>query len=210
MRSVAPATLVKGLFDIGAFREGDFALSSGRRSGYYLDLRLVPSHPRLYRLVLDAYREMADFVGADKFDAVAGVATSGLLMSSPLALFLRKPMVYVRRQEKGHGTRHLVEGAIPTGSRVLLVDDLATSGGSLAESVMKLRTLGLVVTDALVLVDRLEGASSRLYDIGVKLTRFVTIEDIAPSLKECGGVQEGNKMTNSLSGRVPSVAESLR
>ncbi len=183
MPRVTPAKLAEGLLDIGALKLGDFTLSSGRRSGYYLDLRLVPSRPELYRLVLDAYREMADGVGAENFDAVAGVATSGLVMSSPLAVSLEKPMVYVRKGEKGHGTRRLVEGEVPRGSRVLLVDDLATSGGSLAESVGTLRNYGLVVTDALVLVDRLEGASSRLAGLGVKLTSFASIDDVAPSPK---------------------------
>ncbi len=186
MPRVNPAELVEGLLGIGALRLGEFTLSSGSKSGYYLDLRLVPSHPEIYRLALDAYRQMADGVGADRFDAVAGVATSGLLMSSPLAVFLRKPMIYVRRDDKGHGTRRLIEGDVPAGTRVLLVDDLATSGESLAEAVTKLRTFGHTVTDALVLVDRLEGASSRLKSLGVNLTSFVTIEDIAPSLKKSG------------------------
>lgn len=188
---VASSELVAGLLSVGALRVGDFALSSGRRSGYYLDLRLVPSHPEVYRQALDAYRQMAGEVGTDNFEAVGGVATSGLVMSSPLAIFLGKPMVYVRREEKGHGTRRLVEGDVPTGSRVLLVDDLATSGGSLAEAVGSLRACGLVVTDALVLVDRLEGATSKLAGLGVKLTSFATIRDVAASLKEGGGIQEG-------------------
>jgi orotate phosphoribosyltransferase len=205
MPRVAPAELVEGLLDIGALRLGDFTLSSGRKSGYYLDLRMVPSHPEIYRLVLDAYRGMADVVGADRFDALAGVATSGLLMSSPLAVFLGKPMVYVRREDKGHGTRRLVEGDVPAGSRVLLVDDLATSGSSLAQAVTKLRNSGLSVTDALVLVDRLEGASSRLRRFDVNLTSFVTIEDIAPSLKKGGGMREGKP--NTITGRKGSGSE---
>ncbi len=191
MHRVARAELVDGLIDIGALRLGDFTLSSGRQSSYYLDLRLVPSHPRVYRLALNAYREMADDVGADGFDAVAGVATSGLVMSSPLAAFLRKPMVYVRKGEKGHGMRRVVEGDVPLGSRMLLVDDLATSGGSLAEAAGTLRDRGLVVTDAVVLVDRLEGAGSKLASLGVRLRSFTSIDEVAPSLKRDTSVHGG-------------------
>ncbi len=183
MRRVTPAELALGLREIGALRLGDFALSSGRRSGDYLDLRLVPSHPGVYRLALDAYRQMADEVGADNFEVVAGVATSGITMSSPLAILTGKPMVYVRKEEKGHGTKRRVEGDVSRGSRAVLVDDLATSGGSLADAVVALRGYGLAVADALVLVDRREGASSKLAGLGVKLRSFASIDDIAPSLK---------------------------
>ncbi|HXY56129.1 MAG TPA: orotate phosphoribosyltransferase [Nitrososphaerales archaeon] len=182
MRRDDTAELVEGLQRIGALRLGQFTLSSGRKSEYYVDLRLVPSHPEVYRRALDAYRWMSDTIGTDRFDAIAGIATSGLLMSAPLAVDLGKPMVYVRREDKGHGTRRLVEGDVPAGSRALLVDDLATSGESLAEAVMNLRTSGLVVTDALVLVDRLEGAGLRLKGLGVELRTFVTIDDLAPAL----------------------------
>ncbi len=192
-RRITPAELAEGLLDVGALRLGDFTLSSGRRSGYYLDLRVVPSHPEVYRLTMDAYMEMAEGVGAENFDAVAGVATSGLIMSSPLAFLTGKPMAYVRKEEKGHGTRRLVEGNVPRGSKMLLVDDLATSGGSLAEAVGALRNCGLVVTDALVLVDRLEGASSKLASLGVKLTSFTSIDDIAPLLKKGEGVPGGGR-----------------
>ena len=210
MRSTTQAEVVEGLLGVGALKVGDFVLSSGRRSGYYLDLRLIPSHPHLYKLVLEAYREMAERMGTDNYEVVAGVATSGLLMASPLAVSLGKPLLYVRNEEKGHGTRRLVEGEAAPGSRALLVDDLATSGGSLAESVSKLRAFGLLVTDALVLVDRLEGASSRLHDLGVRLTSFITVEDIAPSLKKSGGVQEEGKSPGSSNIKGPGVEESLR
>ena len=191
MPKVARRELVQGLLEIGALRLGDFTLSSGRKSNYYLDLRFVPSHPQVYRLALDAYREMAERVGTDKFDVIAGVATSGLLMSSPLAVSLGMPMVYVRSESKEHGTRRSVEGDVPPGSRAILVDDLATSGGSLAEALAKLRDAELSVTDALVLVDRLEGAESMLRGLGVRLDSFITIEDIAPSLKRGESPQGG-------------------
>ena len=197
MPRVLAAELVEGLLGIGALRMGNFTLSSGKKSAYYLDLRLLPSHPAAYRLALDAYRGMAERVGADRFEVVAGVATSGLLMSSPLAVALGKPMVYVRSEEKGHGTRRLVEGDVPPGSKALLVDDLATSGGSLAEAVTKLRGAGLSVTHALVLVDRLEGAYAKLREMGVELTSFVTIDEIAPSLK--GGRVAGRRRQKTAS-----------
>jgi len=201
MSKVTKAELVKRLLEIRALRLGDFTLSSGKKSRYYLDLRIVPSHPEVYQLALGAYRAMADEVGPRSFDAVAGVATSGLLMSSPLAVSLSKPMVYVRREEKGHGTRRLVEGDIPVGSRALLVDDLATSGGSLAEAITELRTSGISVVGALVLVDRLEGAASRLRKDGVTLKSFITIDDIAPSLRIGGAREEKSAASSSIGTR---------
>ncbi len=182
--------LADELFKIGALKLGDFLLSSGKRSKYYLDLRLIPSHPEVYRLALECYGGMAREVGLDNFDSVGGVATAGITISSPLAISLGKPMLYVRREGKDHGTRRLVEGDVAPGSRVLLVDDLATTGGSLAEAVTTLREGGLVVTDALVLVDRLEGAGARLSEFGVKLRSFVTFEDLAAAMQEHGRTSE--------------------
>jgi orotate phosphoribosyltransferase len=178
--------LAERLFKIGALKLGDFVLSSGKRSRYYLDLRLVPSHPEVYRMVLDAYMDMVRGIGESSFDAIAGVATAGVTISSPMAVALKKPMVYIRREGKGHGLGRSLEGEVRLGSRVLLVDDLVTTGGSLEESAQKLKEEGCVVTGALVLVDRLEGGSHRLASVGVKVTSFTTIEEIILSLKRLG------------------------
>jgi orotate phosphoribosyltransferase len=176
------AALADALFRIGALRYGRFTLASGRSSSYYLDLRVVPSDPVAYGLAIAAYEEVAKKIGEKNFDAVGGVATAGVTVSSPLAYLLKKPMLYVRKEEKGHGLGRLVEGAVQPGWRVLVVDDLVTTGGSIISAVQALRKSGCVVRDALVLVDRLEGGKANLTAAGVQLSSFVDVGELVEVL----------------------------
>ncbi len=176
--------LAEALFRIGALRFGKFTLASGRSSSYYLDLRVVPSDPEAYRLAISAYLAEVKEMGEKDFDVVAGVATAGVTISSLLAYLLGKPMVYVRREEKGHGLAKLVEGAVRPGWRALVVDDLVTTGGSILSAVEALRRAGCVADDALVLVDRLEGGKANLARSGVKLASFIDVKELVETLYE--------------------------
>lgn len=176
------ASLADALFRIGALRFGKFSLSSGRASSYYLDLRVIPSHPDVYAMTVEVYRQLASGIDHRGFDAIGGVATAGVAIASPLAFLLKKPMVYVRREEKGHGLGRRVEGAVNPGWRVLVVDDLVTSGESVASAAEALRKEGCRVTDAIVLVDRLEGGEENLRAIGVKLSSFTQVRELIDNL----------------------------
>ena len=132
--------------------------------------------------MVEAYRRLATGIGEANFDVVAGVATAGVAISSPLAFLLKKPMVYVRREEKAHGLSRLVEGALQPGWRALVVDDLVTTGGSILSAVEGLKRAGCVVREAAVLVDRLEGAKKNLAAVGVKLNSCATIGELAEIL----------------------------
>ena len=176
------AVLAAALFRIGALRFGKFTLASGKLSSYYLDLRVVPSDPEAYGLAIAAYESVAKAIGLDAFDAVAGVATAGVTFSSPLAYILKKPMLYVRKEEKGHGLGRQVEGAARPGWRVLVVDDLVTTGGSIISAVEALRKSGCVVRDAAALVDRLEGGKSKLASAGVALSAFADVKELVETL----------------------------
>ena len=183
---VSAGSLGKALVEVGALRFGKLTLPSGMKSLYDIDLRLVPSFPDIYTTVLAAYVELADRVGDGSFDSVAGVATAGVTISAPLAVMLKKPMMYVRRQGEVRGEGRIVEGTSRNGASVLLIDDLVSTGSSLVYATGALRKEGYVVKDTAVLVDRMEGGGARLARIGVRLNSFATTRDILAALLDSG------------------------
>lgn len=181
---VSASSLAKALFQMGAVRFGSFTLPNGNKSSYDIDLRLVPSHPEVYTTVLAAYVELVEGVGTSNYDAIAGVATAGVTVSSPLAVMTKKPMMYVRKRGESHAPGKPVEGLAKRGSRVIIVDDLVSSGGSLVYSAGALRREGYKVSDAAVLLDRLEGGRQKLESIGVRLHSFTTTRDLLEALRD--------------------------
>ncbi len=169
----------------GIIKFGDFTLASGKKSPYYVDLRIVPSHPHQFRRMIKYLQNLiSEQVGFDNFDAVASVPTGGLVIASSLAFELVKPLVYVRSQAKEHGTGKLVEGLVSNGMRILVVDDVATTGGSVINGIKELKKAGAKVSDVYVIVNRLEGAKEGLQKEGVTLHQLLDVFEIAKILHE--------------------------
>lgn len=183
---VSAGSLAEALFQMGAVRFGSFTLPNGTKSAYDIDLRLVPSHPEVYTTVLAAYVELVEGIGTHNYDAIAGVATAGVTVSSPLAVMTKKPMMYVRKKGESKSPGKPVEGVAKRGSKVIVVDDLVSSGGSLVYSASALRKEGYKVADAAVLLDRLEGGRSKVGSVGVRLHSFTTTKDLLEALRDSG------------------------
>lgn len=158
----------------GMIKFGRFILTSGRESPYYIDLRILPSYPKLYRNVMEELAEIAENID---YDVVAGIETSGIVHASYLGCMLGKPIAYVRKKPKGHGTRILVEGLVED-RRVLLVDDVVTTGNTLINAVKSIEACGGRVVATLVIIDRCEGAVERMARHGIKLYYLYTSEKI--------------------------------
>jgi len=173
------------LVKVKALQIGTFTLASGRLSSYYVDLRAVPSYPGAYRYVIDAYAALLkNEVGLDKFDVIAGIPTAGLAFSSPIALQLEKPMIYVRKEAKDYGRQKRIEGSLNLGSRVLVMDDVITTGHSVMGGVDAIREEGGEVKNVAVLIDRLEGAKGNLKKSGVVLRPLTDILELVQILHE--------------------------
>ena len=169
----------------GIIKFGDFTLSSGKKSSYYVDLRLVPSYPHQYRRMIKYLQNLiSEQIGFDNFDAIASVPTGGLVIASSLAFEIVKPLVYVRSEVKAHGTGKLVEGIVKNGMKILVVDDVATTGGSVINGIKALKEAGASTSDVYVIVNRLEGADGALKKEGATLHHLLDILEIAKILHE--------------------------
>jgi len=158
---------------------GDFTLTSGKNSSYYIDLRLVPSYPHQFRKMIKNLQNLViEKTGLDNFDSLATVPTGGLVITSALAIEIVKPLIYVRNKPKEHGTTKSIEGKISTGMKVVMIDDVMTTGTSVLNGIKQLKESGLSISDVFVIINRLEGANKALNDMGVQIHQLTDILEI--------------------------------
>ncbi len=179
------------LVKTGATKFGLFKLSSGKLSPYYIDLRMIPGDPKALETVIEIYETMArSKIGVKSFDRIAGVPTAGVPYASILAYTLSKPFLYVRRETKTHGGERRVEGQLFPGERVVLVDDLITTGKNTLQAAEAIRAEGGQVEDVIVLIDRQEGGAAALAQAQLKLCAFTTVTRIARRLHESAVIED--------------------
>lgn len=190
--------ICKILNKIGALQFGAFKLTSGKISPYYIDLRIVPSFPDAFQRVTDFYVSfIKDEIGVKSFERVVGIPVAGIPFTSLIACNLKKPFLYIRRGVRLHGRQRRIEGILAPGDRVLLVDDLVTSGLSLRKAAKAIVAEGGVVTDAVVLLDRQEGGKQNLSRDGIKLHALLNVSDVANNLFETGAI-DGDQLKTIL------------
>ena len=163
-----------------ALLEGDFVLRSGRRSSYYLDKYRFETRPELLgplgeRLAAAASEHEPDAV------RLAGPALGAVALAASASLASGLPFVIVRDSAKQYGTANRLEGPFEQGEIVCLIEDVVTSGGALAEAVAALREAGLVVRNAVCVVDREEGGADALARLGVRLRSLYRAGDLVPA-----------------------------
>lgn len=176
----------RAIVKTGALKFGLFTLSGGKLSPYYLDLRILPSFPDAFQTSIKLLVEEARKIeGVDK---IGGIPTGGLPWASVLAFSLSKPLVYTRKEVKLHGRERKVEGILAPGDKVLLIDDVITTGKNTITALQSLRDEGGVVEDALVLLDREEGGGSHLETSGVRLHSVARISAVAQKLLDLDAI----------------------
>jgi orotate phosphoribosyltransferase len=160
-----------------ALLEGDFTLRSGKRSSWYLDKYRFETEPEVLRELGDA---LARAVREHEPDAIrlAGPALGAVALTAAAALSSGLPFIIVRGETKEYGTANRVEGPFEPGELVCLLEDVVTTGGALVEAVSALRDEGLVVRNAVCVVDREEGGSDALARLGVRLRALFRAEEL--------------------------------
>jgi len=188
--------LAKILHNIDALKFGVFKLTSGKVSPYYIDLRIIPSVPDAFREICDFYGEsITNQVGLQNFDRIAGIPIAGIPFASQIAYNLKKPFLYVRKGARRHGRQRRVEGLLASGDRVLLVDDLVTTGLTLKKAAEAVKAEGGVVKEAVALLDREEGGKEKLAKNGIQLHALLKISEVANTLYEIGAIDEESLKT---------------
>lgn len=183
--------ICKILNKIGSLQFGAFKLTSGKISPYYIDLRIVPSFPDAFQKICNfCVAFVKDEISVRNFERIAGIPVAGIPFASLIAYNLRKPFLYVRKGVRFHGRQRRIEGALAPGNRVLLIDDLITTGLSLQKAAKAIMAEGGVVTDAFVLLDREEGGKERLEKNGIRLHALLNIREVANKLYELDVIDE--------------------
>ena len=188
--------MAKILTQIDALKFGLFKLTNRKVSPYYIDLRIVPSFPDAFKDIIDFYSQtIKEQIGTKIIDRIAGIPIAGIPFASQVAYNLKKPFLYVRKGIKLHGRERRVEGVLVSGDRVLLIDDLVTTGLTLKEAAEAVRAEGGVVTDAVAFLDREEAGKQLLDKSGVKLHALLHISEIVDTLFEMGTLDEESYKT---------------
>jgi orotate phosphoribosyltransferase len=160
-----------------ALLEGDFVLRSGKRSSWYFDKYRFETEPEALRAVGEGLAEaVREF--EPKVTRLAGPALGAVALAASASLTSGLPFIIVRGEAKEYGTANRIEGPFEPGELVCLLEDVVTTGGALAESVSALREEGLVVRNAVCVVDREEGGSDALARLGVRLRPLFRAADL--------------------------------
>lgn len=178
-------TLADGLLAAGCIKFGEFTLKSGLKSPIYIDLRQIISHPQLLAQIGQAYLPL---IRGLQFDRLAGLPYAAIPIATAISLAGNYPMIYPRKEAKAYGTKAEIEGEYHPGETALIIDDLATTGGSKFEAIEKLTAAGLVVRDVVVLVDRQSGAKEALEQAGLRLHAVLTIREMLDDWEATGKV----------------------
>lgn len=165
--------LAKRIADVSLLR-GDFTLRSGRKSKYYLDKYRFETQPD----VLTALGKLLAERVTGQTDRIAGAELGAVPLAAAAGMASGKPLIFIRNQKKDYGTAKQIEGELKAGERVLLVEDVLTTGGQVIEAAKTLQALGAVIERVVAVIDRQEGARENLEAAGLVFESLFTVADL--------------------------------
>lgn len=166
--------LIDLLKENGVFLEGDFTLSSGKKSNYYINMKKAITEPEILSTISKLITQKIDL---DDIDKVAGPALGAVPIAAAVSLESKLPLLMIRKEKKGYGTSKLIEGELNEGDNVIVVEDVSTTGGSLLKAIRAINDNGGNVKRAFVVVDREEGAIETFEKEGITLEPLISVKD---------------------------------
>jgi orotate phosphoribosyltransferase len=165
--------LIQSLKECGAIQFGRFVLTSGAISDYYIDIKKASTNPTILKKIAKA---MADYIKG--YDLLAGMELGAVPLVVALALETNIPYVIIRKEKREHGTSKQIEGGGVKGKKVLVIEDVTTSGGSVVKTIKIIRENQGLVDEVLAVVDRESGAEEKLKNADVSFIPLLSISDI--------------------------------
>jgi orotate phosphoribosyltransferase len=164
------ASLLK---ECGAIQFGHFVLTSGAVSDYYIDIKKASTNPKVLKLIA---KSIAPY--AENYDIIAGMELGAVPLAVAVSIETNRPFVIIRKEKKEHGTGKLIEGPDVSQKKVMVVEDVTTTGGSVIKAIKYLRENGAIVDRVVTVVDRLGGAKEKLKDMNVEFIALLDVNDI--------------------------------
>lgn len=171
---VSKEYLIDLLKENEVFLEGDFTLSSGKKSNYYINMKKAITEPEILSTIS---KLITDKIKDDEIDKVAGPALGAVPIATAVSLESKLPLLMIRKEKKGYGTSKLIEGELNDGDSVIVVEDVSTTGGSLLKAIKAIQENGGNVKRAFVVVDRQEGAIEAFEKEGIVLEPLITVDE---------------------------------
>lgn len=167
----------EALEECGALQFGEFTLASGAKSNYYINIKKASTNPEVLYLISQLMAERMQIENI-RPDRIAGVVLGSIPLAAALSMATGIPYVMVRKEQKDHGTRNLIEGDMNEGDKVLVIEDVITTAGSSIQAIATLRESGAIVEKVLTVVDREGGGKENLAATGVELMSLIKGSEI--------------------------------
>ena len=165
--------LINILKDCEAIKFGDFILTSGAKSNYYIDIKKASTNPIILKKLI---KEIAKY--SDNYDLIAGMELGAVPLIVALSLEKNIPYVIIRKGKREHGTSKQIEGANVKNKKVLIIEDVTTSGGSVIQTINILKENNAILDKIIVIVDRENGAKEKIEEYNLKLIPLLSVSEI--------------------------------